>query len=266
MGELEGKLTKALKSREERSILRRLPVGTGSLIDFCSNDYLSLASNSHLRSHFLKEINKHEKILGSGGSRLLIDMPEHAVLETRLASFFNAPAALLFNSGFDANSGFFAAVPQEGDVVLYDEYIHASVHHGMRSSRARNSTWSFKHNCLASLERLIRTISDDRPTVRLGSSSVFVAVESLYSMDGDFSPLREIVGLLDLILPQGNGHLIVDEAHATGLYGEEGRGIVSMLGLETRVTARLHTFGKALSGSGGLLFALPSSSIYSTGS
>ena len=252
MGELEGKLTKALKSREERAILRRLPSGGGSLVDFCSNDYLSLASNLHLRTHFLKEITKREKILGSGGSRLLIDIPGHAALETRLASFFNAPAALLFNSGFDANSGFFSAVPQKGDLVLYDEYIHASVHDGMRSSRACNSTWAFKHNCLASLEELIKTLSEDRPNVRLGISSVFVAVESLYSMDGDFAPLREIVTLLDSILPYKNGHIIVDEAHATGLYGEEGRGIVSMLGLETRVTARLHTFGKALAGSGGL--------------
>ncbi|KAF8501250.1 pyridoxal phosphate-dependent transferase [Gautieria morchelliformis] len=257
MGELEGKLKKALKSREERTILRRLPTGTGSLIDFCSNDYLSLASNSHLRTRFLNELSKHEKILGSGGSRLLTDIPGHEALETRLASFFNAPAALLFNSGFDANAGFFAAVPQAGDVILYDEYIHASVHDGMRSSRARDSAWSFKHNSLASLEHLLGAVIEDRASVRVGENSVFVAVESLYSMDGDFAPLREIVSLLDRVLPYRNHHLVVDEAHTTGLYGENGRGIVSMLGLETRVTARLHTFGKALAGSGAVILTSP---------
>ena len=256
MGELEGKLRDALKSRDERTIRRRLPTGTGSLTDFCSNDYLSLGSNSQLRAYFLKELTKHEKILGSGGSRLLVEVPGHDALEARLASYFNAPVALLFNSGFDANAGFFSVVPQQGDVVLYDEHIHASVHDGMRSSRARNSTWSFKHNSLASLEYLLRKIIEDRPSVRLGHCSVFVAIESLYSMDGDFAPMPEIINLLNHTLPNKNGHLIVDEAHATGLYGEGGRGIVSMFGLENQVTARLHTFGKALAGSGGSLYLI----------
>lgn len=253
MAGLDEKLKKALKSREDRSMLRRLPTG-GSLTDFCSNDYLSLASNSQLRTYFLKELSKHEKILGSTGSRLLVEAPEHEALETRLASYFHAPAALLFNSGFDANVGFFAAVPQRGDVILYDEYIHASVHDGMRSSLARDSTWPFKHNCLDSLKYILETLMEDRPGIRRGHSSVFVSVESLYSMDGDFAPLQQIVELVELMLPQGNGHVIVDEAHSTGLY-DGGRGIVSMLGLETRVTARLHTFGKALAGSGGPLFS-----------
>ena len=259
MRELDEKLRNALKSREERTILRRLPSGTRSLIDFCSNDYLSFASNSHLRAHFLHQLHTSECILGSGGSRLLMDTPAHAALEARLASFFGAPAALLFNSGFDANVGFFASVPQQRDVLLYDEYIHASVHDGMRASRARSSTFSFKHNCLTSFKNLLTKVVEDRSSVLGGNSSVFVAVESLYSMDGDFAPLRGILALLESILPEGNGHLIVDEAHATGLYGEQGRGIVSLLGLENRVTARLHTFGKALASSGGpyLIFTWP---------
>ncbi|KAF8588243.1 PLP-dependent transferase [Ramaria rubella] len=257
MRDLEDKLKNALKSREERTILRRLPTGTASLIDFCSNDYLSLASNPQLRTHFLEELNKSEKILGSGGSRLLTDVPGHDELEARLASFFNAPAALLFNSGFDANAGFFGAIPQKGDVILYDEYIHASVHDGMRSSRARDSTWSFKHNCLVSLERLLGRIIEDRPSILRGNNSVFVAVETLYSMDGDFAPLRGILTLMDSILPHKNGYLVVDEAHATGLYGGQGRGIVSLLGLETRVLARLHTFGKALAASGAVILTTP---------
>ncbi|KAF8517668.1 PLP-dependent transferase [Hysterangium stoloniferum] len=253
MRELEEKINGALKSREQRGIWRRVPSGTGSLIDFCSNDYLSLASNSQLRANFLKQLTNSEHILGSGGSRLLVDMPPHSALESRLATFFSAPTALLFNSGFDANAGFFSAVPQHGDVIIYDEYIHASVHDGMRSSRARSSTFAFEHNSLVSLEDCLQKVIEDRPEISTGKNSVFVAIEALYSMDGDFAPLREIVDLLEKILLHGNGHLVVDEAHSTGLYGKQGRGIVSMLGIEDRVTARLHTFGKALAGSGAVI-------------
>lgn len=254
MRELENKLQAALISRDERKIRRRLPSGTTSLVDFCSNDYLSLSINPRLRSNFINELSKSKLVLGSGGSRLLADVPGHDNLERRLAMFFNAPAALLFNSGFDANVGFFSVVPQPGDVILYDEYIHASVHDGMRASRVQGSTFAFKHNSLESLEaHIIKLLS--KGLVK-GVNSLFIAVESLYSMDGDFAPLQGIVDLVEKHLPYGNGHIIVDEAHATGLYGEHGRGLVSLLGLEDRVTARLHTFGKALAGSGGIFFRL----------
>ncbi|GJJ08171.1 hypothetical protein Clacol_002379 [Clathrus columnatus] len=256
MRELEEKLQHALLSRQKRNILRRLPSAL-PLADFCSNDYLSLASNATLRNTFFEKLQKADKILGSGGSRLLMAVPTHDALETRLARFFNAPTALLFNSGFDANVGFFSCVPQELDVILYDEYIHASVHDGMRNSRARDATYMFKHNDLDSLETLLRQIIASHDDVRHGKSSVFVAIESLYSMDGDFAPLREILDLLDIMLPNKNGHLIVDEAHATGIYGEQGRGLVSMLGLETKVAVRLHTFGKALASSGAVILTTP---------
>lgn len=253
MRELEERLQDALLSRQKRNILRRVPSSLPPLADFCSNDYLSLASNETLRGNFLEKLQKTDKILGSGGSRLLVAVPSHDALENRLARFFNAPSALLFNSGFDANVGFFSSVPREMDAILYDEYIHASVHDGMRGSRARNATYMFKHNSLDSFETQLRSIIASIDGVRLGKSSVFIAVESLYSMDGDFAPLRELLDIMDIMLPHKNGHLVVDEAHATGLYGEQGRGLVSMFGLEARVTARLHTFGKALGSSGGQL-------------
>jgi len=255
---LESKLKATLDSRAKRQILRRLPSGTTSLVDFCSNDYLSLSSNEGLRKKFIEELSKTKFILGSGGSRLLSDVPGHDKLERRLATFFNAPCALLFNSGFDANAGFFSCVPQPGDVILYDEYIHASVHDGMRASRVPQSTFAFKHNDLNSLEDHLNRLIEENMDVSKGLANVFVAVESLYSMDGDFAPLQGIVELVEKCFPMGNSHIIVDEAHSTGLYGENGRGIVSLLGLENRVTARLHTFGKALAGSGGMRNSLKS--------
>ncbi len=251
-------LLAALRSRDERLIRRRLPdpssSTTSTLIDFNTNDYLSLASSPVLRRRFIKKLQDAPDVLGSGGSRLLVNGSAHSALEARLAEFFDSPAALLFNSGFDANVGFFSCIPQPGDVFVYDEYIHASVHDGIRASRARDSQYSFPHNSVQAFRNLLVGLRDERPSLAAGESSVFVAVESLYSMDGTFAPLQEFVEILEEIFPQGNGYLVVDEAHSTGIYGPQGRGRVAMLGLESRVFARLHTFGKALAATGGQLF------------
>jgi len=160
---------------------------------------------------------------------------------------------LLFNSGFDANVGFFSCIPQTGDVVVYDEYIHASVHDGVKASRARDAQFSFSHNSLKDLRKLLVSLNQDRSALRSGQNSLFLAVESLYSMDGTFAPLREIVDLLDEVFPLKNAYLVVDEAHSTGIYGRQGRGRVALLGLEDRVLARLHTFGKALAANGAVI-------------
>ncbi|KAI0290341.1 pyridoxal phosphate-dependent transferase [Russula brevipes] len=239
MTALTRKLAAALASREDRDI-RPQPPPRPAPADFSSNDYLSLATSPLLRDRVLSALNAAPAILGSGGSRLLVYNRAHAELEARLASTFHAPAALLFNSGFDANAGFFSCVPQHGDALLYDAAIHASVHDGARASRvAPRLRRSFAHNDCAALEK--------------GESSVFVAVESVYSMDGTVAPLRAILDAMDQVFPAGNAHLVVDEAHATGIYGPGGRGIVALLGLEDRVLARLHTFGKALAASGAVL-------------
>lgn len=156
---------------------------------------------------------------------------------------------MLFNSGFDANSGFFACVPQNGDVVVFDAFIHASVHEGMRLSRAGKCV-KFEHNSVSDLRRILSELLKDKK-IREGERNVFVAVESLYSMDGDLCPLKEIVELVERMLPSRNGHIIVDEAHSNGIYGFQGTGIVCSLGLEDRIFARLHTFGKAIGCNGG---------------
>ena len=263
---LEKQLTAALKSREVRHIRRSLPPSAdAALVDFSSNDYLSLSKSSELRTRFLEKLGSAEQILGSGGSRLLINGSAHVDLEDRLRIFFSraeaapqpAPSspstltldALLFNSGFDANVGFFACVPQPGDFVVYDEYIHASVHDGMKISRAR--CVPFQHNSIEDLEKILLGLQNERPELLDGNGSVFIAIESLYSMDGTISPLADIIQLAESAFPSGNAYVSVDEAHSTGIYGPSGRGLVSQLGLEDRVFARLHTFGKALAGTGG---------------
>jgi 8-amino-7-oxononanoate synthase len=258
---LETQIILALNSRNSRAALQRLPQ-PGSLsspsgpIDFASNDYLSLASSPLLRDIFLKKLEMAPDILGSGSSRVLINGQAHSDLESRLSAFFGSPAAILFNSGFDANVGFFSCIPQLGDVIVSDEYIHASVHDGIRASRASDAHHTFSHNSVLALRELVLKLLQERPKLQSGQSSLFVAVESLYSMDGTFAPLTEIVHILEEYLPRGNGYLVVDEAHATGIYGPQGRGRVAQLGLENKVLARLHTFGKALAAAGGVLLVL----------
>ena len=263
---LEDQLTAALESREVRHIRRSLPPPADTaLVDFSSNDYLSLSKSSELRTRFLEKLGSTEQILGSGGSRLLINGSAHVDLEDRLRTFFSRtdaapqPAlssiptisldALLFNSGFDANVGFFACVPQPGDFVVYDEYIHASVHDGMKISRAK--CIPFQHNSIKDLEKKLLDLTNEHPGLADGNGSVFIAVESLYSMDGTISPLADIIQLAESAFPSGNSYVSVDEAHSTGIYGSNGRGLVNLLGLQDRVFARLHTFGKALAGTGG---------------
>lgn len=253
MSALTNQLNAALSSRQTRHILRKLPdaPSTNGITDFTSNDYLSFTTLPRLRALFLQKLADAPHILGSAGSRLLVHTPAHAALEARLAAFLAAPAALLFNSGFDANAAFFACVPQPGDALLYDEHIHASVHDGMRAARAPHALRPFAHNSLPHLRAQLAHLAAASPALAAGRASVFVAVESLYSMDGTFAPLAEIVRLAAELFPHGNAHLVVDEAHATGVYGPQGRGRVAQLGLESKVLMRLCTFGKGLGGSGG---------------
>ncbi|KAF9818791.1 hypothetical protein IEO21_02571 [Rhodonia placenta] len=260
MSVLDAKLATALHSREQRLIRRRLPdpAADEGLADFSSNDYLSLASSPDLRARFLRKLGTAPAVLGSGGSRLLVNGSAHAALEARLARFFDAPAALLFNSGFDANVGLFSSVPQPGDALVFDEHIHASVHDGMRGSRVAPALQRpFAHNSVEALRDVLLQLLQENPGFRTGKSSVFLAVETLYSMDGTIVPLTEMVETMEELFPRGNGYVIVDEAHATGVYGPQGRGLVALLSLERRVFARLHTFGKALAGTGAVLLVTP---------
>lgn len=247
---------RALDQREARSARRRLTVLPPDAVDFSSNDFLSLSSSSVLRTRYLQTLNRHYAsnpvpALGSGGSRLLDGNSAYAEdLERFISSFHHAPSGLLFNSGFDANVGVFSCIPQPGDVIVHDELIHASVHEGMRLSRAGKKV-PFEHNSTGSLEEVLGTSIAEDTLIATGARNVFVAVESLYSMDGDTSPIQEILQVIHKLLPRGNGYLIVDEAHATGLFGPRGAGVVQEMGVQDQVFIRTHTFGKALAAQGG---------------
>ncbi|KAH0536614.1 putative secondary metabolism biosynthetic enzyme [Glutinoglossum americanum] len=243
-----------LQNRRSVSALRALTLPLPTTVDFSSNDFLSLSTSPLLRTTLLQHLRNAPPTtpFGSRGSRLLDGNSSYAeALETDIAAYHNAPAGLIFNSGYDANSGFFACVVQAGDVVVFDEYVHASAREGMRLSRAGRRV-GFQHNSLEGLRGVLGECMEGDERVRGGERNVFVAVESVYSMDGDLAPLREFVVCMEEMLPAGNGYLVVDEAHATGVVGPGGRGLVCELGIEDRVFARLHTFGKALGCSGGM--------------
>ena len=216
-------LRRKLDERVAKQSLRHLQLNTGA-IDFCSNDYLGIATH-----HLLNEgaVNMSS---GSTGSRLLAgNYPLINETEQKIAIFHQAEAALIFNSGYDANVGLLSSVPQKGDTILYDYLSHASIRDGIRLSFARS--FSFAHNDLNDLEAKLKQ----------ATGTIFIVTESVFSMDGDTCPLDALVNLAD----RYHAHLIVDEAHATGVVGEHGQGLVQHLGFASKVFARIHTFGKA---------------------
>ncbi|MCH2230706.1 MAG: pyridoxal phosphate-dependent aminotransferase family protein [Crocinitomicaceae bacterium] len=217
---MDQKLVNKLNNRVKEGTLRSLSFFDG-YTDFFSNDYLGFSSEKGT-SEVLKT--------GSSGSRLISGNSLGAIKsEQAIADFFNVESALMFNSGYDANVGFFSSVPQRGDLVLYDELIHASVRDGLRMSFAKFI--SFKHN----------DIEDLKTKLEKFNGVVYVAVEGLYSMDGDIAPLRNIS---DLCQKYG-AYLVVDEAHSAGVFGRNGKGLTAAIGLEKEVFARLITFGKS---------------------
>ncbi|MBF0351857.1 MAG: 8-amino-7-oxononanoate synthase [SAR324 cluster bacterium] len=238
MDSFEKLLQNLLLKRQEAGLLRQLEQ-YHSLIDFCSNDYLGFARSHELHDAVLRKmVALSPPATGSTGSRLISGNSLLAeALETRIATFHKASSGLLFNSGYDLNLGFFSCVPQKGDTVLYDQWIHASIRDGLRLGVARH--FSFRHNDLNHLKEKLRQ----------ASGQVFIAVESVYSMDGDFAPLTELTSLCK----ETGAMLIVDEAHGTGVFGPQGRGRVVELGLESQIFARIHTFGKAMGCHGAIL-------------
>lgn len=248
-------LSRALSRREAKSARRRLTVLPQETVDFSSNDFLSLAMSPAYRTRFLAHLNNAPESVpfASGGSRLLDGNSAFAEeLERFVADFHQAPTALLFNSGFDANVGVLSCIPQPGDVILYDELIHASAHEGMRLSRAGKRIM-FAHSSAAGLRDTLQAQINEDPEVRNGTKNVFVVVESIYSMDGDVAPIKEFIQVVDELLPRQNGYFIVDEAHATGVFGPQGAGVVQEIGVQDRMFIRVHTFGKALASHGGML-------------
>lgn len=209
--------------------------------DFSSNDYLGLASAERLRSAVVEAIAR-DVAVGAGGSRLLRgNTDEHVALEEDAARFFGADAALFVSSGYAANAMLFATLPQRGDLVVYDSLIHASAHEGMRLGRAE--TIAFAHNDLNAAKEVIAGWRR-----RGGTGTPWIAIESLYSMDGDCAPIADCLALADRM----GAMLLIDEAHATGVFGPDGRGLAAAASnLDHVVTLR--TCGKALGCEGALV-------------
>ena len=222
---MDKRLMDKLMKRENEGTLRSLSFCSG-MIDFFSNDYLGYAS---------KATSVVEGQFSSTGSRLISGNSLIAEdCERYLAQRFHSDTALVFNSGYDANLGFFSAVPQKGDTVVYDAYVHASIRDGIRLSFA--SAFSFKHNDLEDL----------RKKLSRAKGTIYIAVEGIYSMTGDQAPLLDIVS----IAKEFGAYIYLDEAHSAGVLGVHGSGLAVELGIEKEVYARLVTFGKAFGAHG----------------
>jgi 8-amino-7-oxononanoate synthase len=234
-------LASDLQRLDAASRRRRLMRRTGT--DFSSNDYLALAGDPALAAAVAEAVARGVPA-GSGGSRLLRgNHPEHEALETEAARFFGSESALWFATGYTANSAIVSTLPQRGDLVVYDELIHASVHEGLRLTRAE--AVAVPHN---DVDAFADAIAAWR--ARGGAGRIWIAVESLYSMDGDRASLAELAALADA----NDAVLVIDEAHATGVFGAGGRGLAAALeGRENVIT--LHTCGKALGCEGALVCA-----------
>jgi len=229
-------LLKKLEERQAHNAFRRLLL-PGGKTDFCSNDYLGIVHNQLIEKQLGERAHSAYRH-GSTGSRLLAG--NYALVEETeklLATFHDGEAGLIFNSGYDANLGLLSCVPQRGDTIIYDYLSHASLRDGIRLSFAQS--FSFKHNDLADLEKRLQA----------ATGTIFVVTESVFSMDGDMAPLTAISNLCELY----GAHLIVDEAHATGVVGAKGEGLVQQLNLQTACFARVHTFGKAVGCHGAII-------------
>ncbi|WP_396152727.1 aminotransferase class I/II-fold pyridoxal phosphate-dependent enzyme [Flavobacterium sp.] len=235
------KIPKALQQklhfRKEANALRKLPVPTSG-IDFSSNDYLGFAKNEQIfdvTHQYL--VDNTIKINGATGSRLISGNHNlYDITEKYIAAFHQSEAALIFNSGYDANVGFFSAVPQRNDVILYDELCHASIRDGIQMSHAKS--YKFQHNDYEDLEAKISKIQ----TPNSEFQTIYIVTESVFSMDGDSPNIETLVQLSEKF----KALLVVDEAHALGVFGEKGEGVIQSQQLQNKVFARIMTFGKGL--------------------
>jgi 8-amino-7-oxononanoate synthase len=227
MKQLPDKLAKRLEQRLQNNALRKLSVYDPTF-DFSSNDYLGLAAAE------LNSSNKSQKFQGAGGSRLLTgNHKAYEVLETQICSFHESQAALVFNSGYAANLGLLGAIGQRGDHIFYDALAHASIRDGLQLSNAKSL--KYRHNDLIHLEQLLENHKES-------TGALYVVTESVFSMDGDSPDLEALVNLCE----RYGAYLIVDEAHALGVIGARGHGLVQALQMQDRIFARIVTFGKAL--------------------
>ncbi len=241
MKQIPKSLALKLEQREQNNSLRKLSL-PNTLIDFASNDYIGFAKSETIFNETHSYLIENKIIQnGATGSRLLSGNHKiYEEAENYIAKFHQVESALIFNSGYDANVGFFGAVPQRNDIILFDELSHASIRDGIQLSNAKS--YKFKHNDFEDLERIILKLSTDnqQPT------TIYVVTESVFSMDGDTPNLEELAQISN----KYKCNLVVDEAHALGVFGDNGEGLIQMLGLQDAVFARIVTFGKGMGSHG----------------
>ncbi|MFX0556320.1 aminotransferase class I/II-fold pyridoxal phosphate-dependent enzyme [Maribacter sp. CXY002] len=237
------KLQQKLDKRLQENAFRSLGMTSG-MVDFSSNDYLGIAQNETVFSKtFQLLLNRNIAQNGATGSRLLSgNHGLYPILEEMLTSFHDSESALVFNSGYDANIGFFSAVPQKGDFIFYDEYIHASIRDGIRLSLAKS--YKFAHNDLESLKNKIEQAL--KSSEGIFDSEIYIVTESVFSMDGDSPDLQALVAHCN----SNSYRLVVDEAHSVGVYGKNGEGLLQEMNLHQKAFARIVTFGKAMGAHG----------------
>ncbi len=240
---VQNDIKKMLKNRKEASNLRSLPKNSNLGVDFSSNDYLGFSRSLSFSREIEKQLhaNKYFPYAGSTGSRLLTGNRDFIEsLENSIANFHNADDGLIFNSGYLANIGLLSCIATKKDCYVLDSSVHASTWQGVQLSLGEKLI--FKHGDLDHLETQLRKASK-------AYRRIFVCVESIYSMEGKIAPLNQILDLTE----KYSANLIVDEAHSTGLFGNKGEGISVELGIEKRIFARVHTFGKALGAFGAIV-------------
>jgi 8-amino-7-oxononanoate synthase len=220
-------------------------IGGKTFLNFSSNDYLGLANHPALKEAAIKAVEKFGA--GAGASRLICGSlaPFHELEET-LARFKGTGAALTFSTGYAAALGTIPALVGKGDIIIIDKLVHACIVDAARLSGAKLRI--FDHNDLKDLEKILEW-AGARPRTRNPEPRVLIVTESIFSMDGDAAPLREIVALKE----KYGAWLMVDEAHATGLYGKNRRGLAEQLGVNGRIEIQMGTLGKAFGASGGYI-------------
>lgn len=228
-------LQEKLNKRIADNALRQLTIPSKNRIDFSSNDYLGFAQSETIFNQAHQYLlDNNFKINGATGSRLISGNHDvYVITEDFISKFHQSESALIFNSGYDANLGFFSSVPQRNDIILYDELCHASIRDGIQMSHAK--AFKFQHNNAEDLESLLLKYQSE-------TNEIYIVTESVFSMDGDAPNMEKLIQVSE----KHNGYLVVDEAHALGVFGEKGEGLVQSLGLEDKVFARIMTFGKGL--------------------
>lgn len=234
MNNFPNNLLLKLQKRKQQEALRVLP-NYENKIDFYSNDYLGFAQNETIYNQVNEYlISEKVKINGATGSRLISGNHKYfTITENYISKFHKVESALLFNSGYSANIGFFSCVPQKNDIILFDELCHASIRDGIQMSLA--NSYKFEHNNFEDLEHKIQKFQSN-------FNSIYIVTESVFSMDGDSPNFFELTQLTEKF----NCYLVVDEAHAIGVFGKNGQGILYDLNLHNKCFAIIITYGKGL--------------------